>query len=134
MTALATNHIVYELLNSTLVYHITQSQHFPFFESKVRFLPPWHSCTIFLCCLDDVVKNKYISGVFVIVDNNLDYETNCWLIGIGVDGNQVGANDPTRQCCGTHPAIVLSSKYYKAQFLVVQISLIVTYFYFSAEF
>ena len=46
------------------------------------------------------------SGEFVIVDNNLDYETNCWLIGIGVDGNQVGANDPTRQCCGTHLAIV----------------------------
>ena len=73
--------------------------------------------------------------MYVIVDdNNLDYETNCWLIGIGVDGNQVGANDPTRQGCDTHLAIVLSSKYYKAQFLVVQISLIVTYFYISAEF
>ena len=71
----------------------------------------------------------------IVDDNNLDYETNCWLIGIGVDGNQVGANDPTRQCCGTHPAIVLSSKYFKGQFrLVVQISPIVTYCYFSAEF
>ena len=63
--------------------------------------------------------------MFVIVDNNLDYETNCWLIGIGVDGNQVGANDPTRQCCGTHLAIVLSSKY-KAQFLVVLLPPIAT--------
>ena len=63
----------------------------------------------------------------MIVDNNLDYETNYWLIGIGVDGNQVGANDPTRQCCDTHLAIVLSSKYYKARFLVVQISPVVTY-------
>ena len=80
------------------------------------------------------MTNIYISGVFVIVDNNRDYETNCWLIGIGVDGNQVGANDPTRQCCGTHLAIVLSSKYYKARFLVVQVSPIVTYCYFSAEF
>ena len=72
--------------------------------------------------------------MFVIVDNHLDYETNCWLIGIGVDGNQVGANDPTGQCCDTHLAIVLSSKYYKAQFLVVQVGPIVTYCYFSAEF
>ena len=80
------------------------------------------------------MTNIYISIVFVIVDNNRDYETNWLLIGIGVDGNQVGANDPTRQCCDTHLAIVLSSKYYKAQFLVVQISLIVTYFYISAEF
>ena len=40
----------------------------------------------------------------------------------------------TLQGCDTHLAIVLSSKYYKAQFLVVQISPIVTYFYFSAEF
>ena len=70
----------------------------------------------------------------IVDDNNLDYETNCWLIGIGVDGNQVGANDPTRQCCDTHLAIVLSSKYYKARFLVVQVSPIVTYCYFSAEF
>ena len=64
--------------------------------------------------------------MFVIVDNNRDYETNCWLIGIGVDGNQVGANDPTRQCRGTHLAIVLSSKYYKAQFLVVLLPPIAT--------
>ena len=70
----------------------------------------------------------------IVDDNNLDYETNCWLIGIGVDGNQVGANDPTRQCCGTHLAIVFSSKYYKAQFLVVQVSPIVTCCYFSTEF
>ena len=35
MTALATNHIVYQLLNLTLV-DTTQSQHFPIFESKVR--------------------------------------------------------------------------------------------------
>ena len=40
----------------------------------------------------------------------------------------------TLQGCDTHLDIVLSSQYYKAQFLVVQIRPIVTYFYFSAEF
>ena len=62
MTALATNHVVYQLL-SFGGPHNTKSA-FSIFESKVHLFPPWHSCTIFLCCLDNAaVTNIYISVV-----------------------------------------------------------------------